>query len=314
MTIHALATYTIRIYEGGTPQHVDNFSSHHDLLLILEDYMNNLQSAFHQDPGDDVVLHVRELERKGRLLQGRLGKGVDGVESDLFNTRKKVLSYSRVSEDAELMPYYFLFAVPKNSVDAIAIFQMTDGNGIQGDFEDHFKDLFEAKFPALRIAVDRLRGKQSTSSLLRRGNVTHVHMVKRYSDIADLVGQGPKKTALPQDVADLVESGMIEEKGSVAYTMKPTRGEAPGKAAKNMRLRELLSSGKFNDFEVKLQLEADGKSYTLNLSDQKRNRAPYIYDITKELGAKDKTSDYARLKEIAEKLCLKMADHLGLSI
>ena len=127
MTTYSLSTYTLRIYEGGKPLHVDNFSGHQDMLAVLEAYMRNLQTKFYEDPDEPVVLRVSELEPEGRFLQGLMGKGEYGIESDLFNTQRKQVSYKRVKEDAELLPYYFLFAVPRNAEDIIAIFQTTDG-------------------------------------------------------------------------------------------------------------------------------------------------------------------------------------------
>ena len=235
-----------------------------------------------------------------RFLQGRMGKGEYGIESDLFNTRKKVVSYKRISEDAELLPYYFLFAVPRMAgAYPRPSSRPTDGAGIQGDFEDHFRKYFAADFPKLRLAKDPLPvNKAYARQLLRRGRVTHLRLVK--NDV-------------PTDLADLVKLGLVQDQGVMEFRVRAMEGKS-SQVLKTGSLDDLLSSSKYKNFDIKLQLEVDGKTHTLNLGSLETTRTPDEYDITKKLDVQGRSPEYARLKELGMELCLQLADDLGLSV
>ena len=124
-----------------------------------------------------------------------------------------------------------------------------------------------------------------------------------------------KHDTLPIDLADLVRKGAVKEEIVTEIRLKAVDGKASSQLLKNRRkLDELLSSGKYKNFDIKLQLEVDGKSHTVNLGHLDNARAPYEYDITDKLESQGRNPDYARLKELGMELCLRLADDMGLSI
>jgi hypothetical protein len=306
MTTYSLSTYTIRIYDsGGNTLQADNFSGHNNLLLLLESYLRSLKEGYYQNKRDAYVLHVRDLEKVGRLLHGRMEKGGYGIESEIFNTRSKKVSYQRIRTDAELLPYYFLFAVPKGARDAIAIFQMSSGTGIQADFEELFREFFEENFPSLRISIDRLVLRKYAQQLLRRGRITQVRLVKH---------------GVPHDLADMVRMGLIEADGEMEYRVRAKRGKAfnvEGRIEQVLDetrdVKDFLPTGILDYDDVKIQLEADGKQRVVNLGHLQRTRAPSEYDITGELEGQDRNPDYLEIKKIATRLYQKLADDLDLN-
>lgn len=319
MTTYSLTPYTMRILDpGGKALRVDAFLQGNDLLNVLEDYLLGLQANLYQNTTDRFILRVKELHKDRRFLYGCMDRGEYGIQSELFNTNTMKPAYTRKPEDAELLPYHFLIGVPKQSrrletgnfLNAIAIFQMTDGLGIQNDFEDNFCHHFGTQFQPLHLNIEKMIPKKFLKQLLKRGRVTQLRFVqyKVPTTIEDMVKHGP-----------IVDQGILEfrvkAKRGMAFDLRDRLGEVlDGKRSKE----QFIGVEGFRYDDVKVQLESEGKYHTLNLGRLESTRAPYEYEITGRLAGMAQThrgqKDLNPIDELAMEYCLGLAKEMDLRL
>ena len=315
MTTYALSPYTIRILDpGGNTLRVDDFLNHCDLLTVLENYLRGLKRNLYQNYQEEFVLRTRTLDVDQRCLSGKLEKGEYGFRSVFLNTVSQEVSFKRGKDDAELLPFYFLIGVPKKGrgmgarvpMEAIAIFQTADGDGIQEDFEKNFALYFGENFAPLHIAFERLIPRQFAEQLLKKGRVTQLRFVKY---------------GVQKNLENQVKLGPVEGEGILEFRVKAKRGKALDlmdrfdQVLKGGRaVKDLLEVQDFNYDDVKVQLESEGRYHTLNIGRLESIRAPYEFDITKKLGSPGHNPDYDQIHVLASEYLVSLAEDLDLKI
>jgi len=297
MRTFSLSTYTIRISRtndfaaGYLP--VDRFDTRNDLLQVLHDYFQNLSGNIFNDTVGEFILRVSNYGRHGRSVSGQLEKGDYGIESEIIDTIQQTVSYDRAIQDAELLPFYFLIAVPPGANEAIAIFQMSGVSGIKGIIEDNFERHFTNRFPDYHLEVNRLIPSQLIDQLLTNSRVTKFRFV-RYG--------------IPTDITDLVNLGHDENEGIVELVVKAKRGRSFPLIE---RIRQVIQGDRnvnrfieLQNFEynsVKIELESAGKYRTIDLLHLDNFRAQY--NITEEIDIQGGNPVYNSIDEVARNLC-----------
>jgi hypothetical protein len=306
MTTISLSTYTIRIKDSnGDYQPVDCFSGSRDLFGVLQTYLRALQTGIYYNANERCVLRVPRLEKQGRLLHGQMEKGEFGIESQIMNTKSGLISYKRIPLDAELLPYYFLIAVPRNAKEAIAILQMSGPLGIKTDFEENFRGHFRKDFPALSIEINRLVPAQFAERFMQQARVTEIRFIQYgvRRDIAEMVSLGPK------EYEGVIELRVKARRGKDFQISQRIREVANQKR----NLKEFMTVQDFSYDDVKLQMAKKGKYYTLDLGHLENLRAQY--DITEQVaGTAGDEPSYEHIKKQATKLCLDIAKGMGLEL
>lgn len=314
MTTYCLSPFTIRILDpGGNYLPVHDFLGGNDLCSVLLDFLTGLKKDMYQNSREEFVLRLQSLEVKGRFLSGLMERGEYGITSKFFNTSLHNFTYTRDKADAELLPYFFLLGVPKPTrrlggrepLDAIAIFQTTDGEGVQDDFEESFTLYFDDRFPPLHLDIRRLIPRQFSEQLLRKGRVTQLRFVK----------YGVRK-----NLEDAAQLGPVESEGVLEFRVKAKRGKAFDLTDRleevlsgRRSTRDLLEVKGFHYDDVKIQLESEGRYHTLNLGRLNSTRAPYEYDITSKLESPGHNPDYEKIHRLARQFCQNLADDMELS-
>lgn len=317
MTTYSLSPYSIRILApGGVPQRVDAFLGSHDLFSVLEEYLLGLKSNLYQDTTARFILRVQTLNKDQRFLYGCMDRGEYGIQSELFNTATMKRAYTRKPEDAELLPYHFLIGIPKQGkglgarypFDAIAVFQMTDGLGIQDVFEENFGYYFSSRFPPLHVNIEKQIPRKFVRHLLKKGRVTQLRFVqyKVPATLEDMAKHGP---SLDEGILEF----RVKAKRGMAFDLKDRLGQV---LDGNRPIKDFIGIQGFHYDDVKIQLESEGKYHTLNLGRLESTRAPYEYDITGRLAALTQGNGGQAhsdlIDQLAREYCLSLAREMDL--
>lgn len=149
----SLVPYSIRVKRRRTTQYIPlsdipGYSSTNgvDLLELLHHYLNVVVLCSPHNPDHDEILRSDVIKKDKRWVCGRLKAGERGYGSDLIDTQTGNTDYRRTKLHAEIIPYYFLTAIPPKSDKGIIILQKFKNRGIKDLFFNSFYDYFKGLF------------------------------------------------------------------------------------------------------------------------------------------------------------------------
>lgn len=178
----SLASYVLRIQNIDVhepEQLVDFEESGHDLLDVLERYLNQLGVGLAVDEGNMTALRVRPpLNRNGRVLTGLIESGDFGIASQLRSVITGLVTYDRPIEDAENFPLYFLVWIPEEGKRGILILQKLGIHGIKTPLLSELKRRFETEFDSLRLVLNKLTYDRIVRNYLDNGRVTEIRLIQ----------------------------------------------------------------------------------------------------------------------------------------
>lgn len=280
----SLATYTVRVRNVLThsDETVDAFDDGNDLLQVISDYFNELKATATDNPEDRQVISLPKLDLEGRRVLGTIETGSYGLESNIYNVKKKSIVYKRSEDEADMLPFFFLFEIPEGTDEAILILQRTGNYGIRKILHSVLAPRFQEHFPDLRLRIDPLVPAEQIKSLFKEGRVTQIRFV-RYG--------------LTSDLADYYEGGHKEKTGRMELVAYARRGD-------HFNLKGILSKALQGKFAAKLFSleEIDFEYDTVKVGVAKKGRSLKQVD----LGNLGRMRSY---RDITENVKLKSGGH-----
>ncbi len=273
----SIGCYTVRITDKATKENLPlgNFASGQDLMRVFTQYLYARRADYSIDDERRKLLRVQKFHRwRNRRISGVVETGEYGYRADLYNVYRERVSYQRNQTDAELLPFYFLVAIPAQLDEGVILLQRRSNVGIRTVFLRDFTSFFEERYPSMRVSFNPLVPPQLINEYLQGGRLTKVRFI-RY--------------ALPPDLADTYDNlGHIETEGTAELVWSSKRGmDLPllsrvydvfaGKRA----VTEMVELPGYDYENVKVELQVKGRRKTLDLSNVMKMRA-YV-DVTDEV-------------------------------
>lgn len=266
----AIGTHTIRVRETRSDdfEHVHAFGPGHDLLDYVFDFLESLRTNTAHDEERQVLLHVTRLEREGRTITGRIESGDYGYSADLIRVTTGEHTYERDTDEAELLPFFFMFYLPPGNRQGLMLLQTHGVHGIKTSLTQALYNQFREDFP---------------SHLLKFGNFVP-------DEVLQYINNGSFKeiqlitSHIPQDIADRVRlEGNYEHVGHVTYRIQANRGESlpfqdwlPGFLQRDRDFHEIVHDPDVVD--LKVTVDYNGTQRTISLANPGRI-TPHI-DVT----------------------------------
>lgn len=276
----ALSSYVVRaraLY-GREDLFLDDVEGD-DLLEMLDGYLSSRAEAYAHDEEGQKLLTVSRLERKGRTLSGIIETGEYGYETNLYHVDRGEVTYTRDRLEAEMIPFYFLVELPKGVNEGLAILQRFQLFGIRTVLSRDLDTYMNDTKPDFRVRLNPVIAPDIWRAYLRDGRLLSISFVR---------------FEVPEDVADALDGGHVEEIGRVEYVVHAVRR---GRVPLEGRIREFLEGKRtwnhlieitgFEPEAVKVVVEYDGSRRTLELSEPERLRA--LYDVSDEVTIDPKT-------------------------
>ncbi len=274
MSTFSLAIYTVRVRPkrsaGSLPIH--QFAPGRDLLEIVSAYISSLRVRISHDVKQRKLIRVTSVSREkgARSIDGIIETGEYGYEADLYDVSAEKISYNKTVNEAEMIPFYFLFSLPAGVDEGILILQRFKNFGIRkvllDDFERHFRSLnldFVVDFsPLVPEAVVR--------GWVRDGKIRTVKLVsfKLSSDLAKAFDIKNHEEVYSELVV------RVKHKGSNAFSGLANRFLGRRGQQRLIELRET----KYDYDDLKLEVDLGNGHRTVNVTRGGNPRA--IYDIT----------------------------------
>lgn len=272
----SLSCYSIRIRDNDSDEYLrlDRFGGSQHLLGVFVQYLAERRAHYSVKGGNQRVLLIRRFENQDELVRGIVETGEFGYEADLRDVETTNLTYKRTTNDAEMMPFYFLAYLPFNLDEGVLILQRRAQYGIRTVFLQDFADYFRQHYPGIAVEINPLLPDQLIREFLQDGRLTKLRFV-RFS--------------IPSDITDAYEGGgHVEQSGQMELVIKAGRNQSIPLVDRirdvidgDRKVKELIELKDFDYDTVKVELEVGGSRRTVDLSKTFKLRA--YYDITSEL-------------------------------
>lgn len=286
------------------------------LKLFLDFYKINVSDKFDIKKIFQISQFGQESDitinsTKYRIFNGIVKTGNYGYESEIYNKNIKAISYKRQKEDAELLPFYFLIALPIDKDEGIVLLQGFKHFGIKTIFKETLNKFFSTENPEYKIELNNLIDENLLKLLLDRGFTSKIRYIKfkQPVNLEDAYDTDGDHEEIPDELhAELsVYSGSNIALSKIIRSMK---NQFPyQKSNEGDSLSKLIE---FTDFEydnVKIEIKINGKNRTIDLSNLDKLRP--IIDITDEvLREKSEHPKFNSINQIAIDLFRDLAEGL----
>jgi len=287
-----------------------------NIFRDLTNYLNTYASDYHDNDESKNLIKIKNLNIddskldicniEGKLVTGIIETGEYGYSSELVHVPKKALSHKREVDEAEMLPFYFLIFIPNGRDEGIIILERFGHKGVRRTFLNNFGKYFSQSNPNFRIEINPLVTKKLIDYYLNHGGLKKIRFIK-FGMCKDF-----------EDAVDLQDHK--ESEGYLELTAHAPRGLNKYLPFKK-RIQEVvdrkrgvnniieLKEYNFEYDKVKIEVEINKKSRTIDLSDLYKIRA--YYDITDTVKmAENGHPIFKSIDEIAHDLL----DDLGVAI
>ncbi|RME12725.1 MAG: hypothetical protein D6816_00640 [Bacteroidetes bacterium] len=270
MSAIALEAFSIRVQsrDDRTNQRLDRFDGSHDFLDVLQQYLQQLRGAVHNQERSSKVLRTRTVRPNNRTLSGILESGAYGYEAPLIDIASGAQAYTRRPNEAELIPLYVLASVPANRERGILMLQRFGTMGIKSILEESLGAYFNKQFPDYKVLIHRLVPRDLIQEYLTQGGLKAITFTT---------------FRVPRDIADLYEmEGAIEEGDTMQVRIKAKRGkylQVPGWLQQlrdgQADVTDILEAHQEHADQISLEIKMGGKTRKLNLHNPDNFRASF---------------------------------------
>ncbi|MEB3120932.1 MAG: hypothetical protein VKL41_06880 [Snowella sp.] len=264
----SLSTYTIRVNkkrehdkDKETPAYckLSSFDGYTDLFSVILDFLqNNLVS--NTNIKNDLYksyIKISELVRKERIISGIVESGHYGVPSKIRDVETDLITYKKKRNDADVLPFYFLFYLPKDTNEGILILQRTGIYGVRTDIGSFLNKHFSSKYKNFLMEINTLVNQEQIKKLLYKGVIKKLRCVKYSASRDRFDGLDEGHEEFPLDIEIVLSANRI-----------PFINKIKEFFDSNCSVKNLIELRDFNfDYDtVKIDLEINGSLRTVDLS------------------------------------------------
>lgn len=267
-TIHTIRVYSLDNKDESLP--LKGFDEGRDLFSDFLDFLATFRTKSSLDERRKEIFTVKDYAICGRLAKGIIETGEYGYESSIYDVENNQETYRRKPNEAEMLPFFFVFCAPRNANEGIIGLLRVGQKGIQTNLYTAFYSYFAEKHRTFRIEINNLVPNNVIDQLLDKGFVRSIRLISY---------------RIPQSVEEVFYEPQREVRGSIEVTLKAGRKEY---IPAGQRLRELVSKERtitnfveipgFEPQEIKVDFDINGKKRSINLANIGSFRPDY--DIT----------------------------------
>lgn len=195
-------------------------------------------------------------------ISGTYQTGQYGFESEIYNTKKRRVSYKRGTEEADMMPFHFSFYFPQDRNPAqqargLLVLSRFNTLGVRQLTIPHLQHYFSLRFPGLKLGISRVVPRIVMETILRDGLIRSIRLIKKTipSDIADALAESDREKV--QEVELVIRSKRKSNFSEIDALMRAIDRRAHPSS--------IFTVDSFKHDNIKLEVEMDGKIRTVDL-------------------------------------------------
>jgi hypothetical protein len=285
-----LSVYTIRIQKGANSRHpedtiLSNFNNSDDFKDILKTFLDNL-SKNATNKTYSTYLKTVSVESNERIIEGIFESGSYGLSSKIRDVDTDAVHYNKGKNDADVMPYYFLINIPRDTNEGIIILQRTGKHGIRTSLGIFLNKYFSEKYPNYSVEINTLVREELIRKILYGGVIKKLRCVKYKAHVDAFDGIDNPHEENPYKMEVVLSANRIPFIDKIK--------EFLNSSDKNIKTLVELRDFKFDYDTIKVDVETNGSTKTFDLEHLHKVKA--YYDISSEV--KFDTDDYPAFTSI----------------
>lgn len=318
----SLSSYTLRVKEHSNDTFVkmNEINKKDDMKDILESFLRFYKVNVSDESDKQKIFQIFRFGKednitinstKYRIFNGIVKTGNYGFESEIYNKKTKSISYKRQKEDAELIPFYFLIALPIDKDEGIVLLQGFKQYGIKTIFEETLDKYISGETPGYKIELNNLVDENFIKILLDEGITSKIRYIKyeqpvNIEDACEIDGDH-------EEFPDKLHAELSVYSGGsmcLSQIMKVVKNHLPyHKSNDGDSLSKLIEITDFEYDAVKIEIKIHDKKRTIDLSNLDKLRP--ILDITDEVERENSEHpEFDSINQIAIDLCIHLAKGL----
>lgn len=276
-----VSVYTIRIdkregREGDKKQQpnyrklnaFDGYTDLYDVILtFLQGLKNNTKNNTHK-----IYMKAIRVEPSGRSISGVVESGIYGLSSNLRDVETDSITYKKRKNDADVLPFYFLFYLPKDTDEGILILQRTGKFGIRTNLGNFLGTYISKQHHGYLVEINALVQEELIKKILYGGIIKKLRCVKYHAPIDSIDGLDDGHTEVPFNMEVVLSANRI-----------PFMDRIQKFFDSNCNVKSLVEIRDFNfDYDtVKVEVEVNGSMRTFDLGYLQKART--YYDISDQV-------------------------------
>lgn len=248
-----------------------------NLHAVLLDYYTKELKTYTPMGGNKLFRAAGLFRGSPTTVAGLYETGEHGTESPLYDVKQKRISHRKQRTEADMLPFYFLFVLPKSDVTArrqrgILLLGRHKNFGVRTITIPHLKHYVEGNFPGLSLQIQRIVPATLAHSLAEQGALKAIRL---------------QKSRFPTTLEGLLTEEDKKNFQSIEIVVKAKR---KGAFPSISRFAELLSGrGSMQSFyvsddlqcdNIKLDVEVGGRMRRIDIG---RQRVMSNVDITDDI-------------------------------
>jgi len=275
-----LAPYTVRIdnrrvtnsRKDKRPTYckLSGFDGCHDFYKDLIGFFKEIQSNTLNRTYKKYMKSMK-VEKDGRIISGIVESGAYGRTSNIRDVETDDLTYKKRSEDADVLPFYFLFYIPEDKNEGILLLQRTGNFGIRTSVGNFLEPYFRKRHKGYGVELNALIREELTKQALRSGSIKKLRCVKYCAPLDRIDGLDEGHKEISSNMEIVLSANRIPVVGRIQKLFEPKSG---------ISVKNLVEIRDF-DFKydtVKVEVEVEGSTRTFDLGKLQKTRT--YYDIT----------------------------------
>lgn len=276
MPSEKLIPYRFKLYEHRNPDNTydltrlrgyDTSFDENNILDLFENLVENNQESNLEPSSNDKTFVIEEYHRDGNVIEGIVSTGYHGYEAEIRDVESGNLTHLKGEDEAEQMPLYFLFYLPKTEdgeyydegKTALLILHQVNRIGVKGKFQKHIKQKCLSGVTDTTMKINPVTTENVLEKVVEADRVSKVDL-----EVRKIPGDDERPMNIVRGMSE-------EEVGSRSLVLRPERGGSFGwvkqKAAeyidRETHFGEILSDD-VNDFTVTIE-KGGGRSETFSL-------------------------------------------------
>lgn len=294
MSSISLAAYAVRFRETRHTGHLPlGEVSQNGAYGFVGACLAELQDHLLREEEDQTLLRTTALapDPEHSKLVGTVASGAWGYEADLLEMQTGELAYRRQVTDAEVLPFFFLFSLPPDRDEGIALLARFGARGIKTVVSKMLQERASDQDLGVQIEFRSLVPSDLLMDWLHEGRITAVRFITYH---------------LQPDLADQVQLGDHEE-GSTELILRAGRNRSfPFRG----RLRRIFERGVAEVGDLPLMEQPEAVKLDVRLGSRRRRfdvrnlgKVRAYYDVSEDVVIEETGHpNFASMLEAAEDL------------
>ena len=247
------------------------FNGHDDLHNVMVVFLQNLTVNSTNSTNDTYKTYMKTItvEPEGRSIWGVFESGIYGLSSNLRNVDTDSITYKKKKNEADVLPFYFLFYIPKDKNEGILLLQRTGKYGIRSNLGTFLDKYFSDKYRGFTMEINSLVQEEIIKKMLYNGNIKKLRCVKYQAPVDRFDGLDEGHEELSCNMEVVLSAPRI-----------PLRNKIKNFFDSKSSVKTLVELRDFNfDYDtVKVDVEIEGSIRTFDLGRLSKSRT--YYDIS----------------------------------